>query len=174
MRNRTPVALGALLLALAALPAPAAESSAAVAAAPHGLHLLGVELGAGAGAALVTVPASLALGSWLGTLSNDLVSAALPGLAILAFVPPVAVVLSALFAAEALGATGLRAWPALWATLGVHLAVLVAAVLLGASARNLGDAALLTAAEMALLPATATGMLHWTARPQVPLLEVRF
>src|SRR6185436_16991678 len=46
------------------------------------------EVAGGVAAAAVTVPASIYLGSWIGTQTNNLVAAALPSLGIAALVPP--------------------------------------------------------------------------------------
>lgn len=138
---------------------------------------LAIEFGAGAGAAAIAVPVTLLAASWVGTLSSSLVLAALPSFLLLAAIPPLAVTWAVWFASRAFTAHPGRFSPAIWATVGAHVLLVVGATLLGASAHELGDAALFTLAEAVALPAVAAGTLHLFApRPasSLPVLTVRF
>jgi hypothetical protein len=114
------------------------------------------ELAAGAGAAVVAVPATLALSAWVGSLSSDLLLSAGPALVLLVALPPLAVVGVERWVGEALVPGSARLQPAVWAALGVHVLAVVGAVLLGTSVRDLGDAALFTLVEALVLPAAVT------------------
>jgi len=140
--------------------APAATATAAVEHPP----VLVWQVGSGVVAAAVSTPTSLALGWWLSTLTgNDL--GALPALLVAAVVPPLVTTLAAWFTGS-WAAPGRFGWsPALWITTGVSVASLVAAGFLGFNANEPGEVALYTAASSVLLPATAVGVMHWTAAP---------
>ena len=129
------------------------------------LQLAALEFGAGAAAALVATPASLALSVWLGTLSNSLIWAALPAALAFVAIPPLAVVLAEWATANALLPGSARLSPTVWVSLGAQVLVLVGAILLGAHGANVGDAALLTLVEMLVLPGASTAMIHWTSPP---------
>lgn len=161
-------ASAALLLALAAdarAADPEAPSSDPALTAPaEARPVLLVQVGSGVVAAAVTVPASMALGAWVGTLSGSTLSA-LPALLIAAVVPPVAVTLSAWLTGNWGGPERFRLNPAIWVTTGVSVASMVAAGFLGLNANEPGRVALYTAAQAVLLPAAAVGTLQWTAAP---------
>lgn len=166
---------------LPALAAPPSFSFAAREEAPAagsiGFRDLAVELGAGAGAAVIAVPATLWVASWLGTLSPNLVLAALPSLLLLAAIPPLAVTWAIWFASGAFTARPGRFSPAIWATAGAHVLLVVGAALLGVAAHELGDAALFTLAEAIALPTVAAGTMRLSAprpSPSLPLLTIRF
>ncbi len=188
----SPAALAALLfVALPALASPSPRllpalvppsfSFAAREEAPATSSLafpdLAIELGAGAGAAVIAVPATLWLASWVGTLSPNLVLAALPSFLLLAAIPPLAVTWAVWFASGASTARPGRFSPAIWATAVAHVLLVVGATLLGVAAQELGDAALFTLAEAIALPAVAVGTMHLSAprrAPSLPLLTIRF
>ncbi len=162
------VALVLWLVSLS-IDAPAADPPAApaVVAAPAALDLadLGLRYGAGVAAGVVVVPLSLALGTWLGTTSSNLVAAALPALLVVLILPPVAMTLGPWWAGNRLEEGSARLRPALWVAAGVHLAVFVAALLLGASSRDLGEGALVVGADALLVPLAVTATMHWTRPP---------
>src|SRR5438105_588012 len=54
----------------------------------------GIQFGAGALAAVISVPASFYLGTALGSLSNDLIGAAIPTLLCIGLLPPLAITLT--------------------------------------------------------------------------------
>jgi hypothetical protein len=118
----------------------------------------------GAGATVVAVPAGLLLGSLLGTLSNNLVLAALPGLVLFAVLPPLAVTLAEWLVGNH-WAPGTAAFqPALWVAVGVHLAAMVVAIGLGVSSQSLTAVCLFTLAEALLLPGAVTLTMRLTGR----------
>lgn len=116
------------------------------------------------GAALVAVPGSLALGTWLGSLSPNLYAAALPALLLVATLPPLAVTGSTYWVGEA-AAPGKRKWlPALLVTTGLHLATLGVVLATGTSMGNMQHFGNLVALETLMLPTGATLAAHWTRR----------
>jgi hypothetical protein len=125
--------------------------------------------GAGVAAAAVSVPASIALGSWAGTLTNSLPLAGLGGLLIATLLPPSAVTFAAWLAGNLGGPERFRWSPALWVAAGVSVASFVAAGLLGLNANEGGSVAVYTAVQAVLLPAAAVGAMQLTAAPPQPL-----
>ncbi|WP_224240669.1 serine hydrolase domain-containing protein [Hyalangium gracile] len=96
---------------------------------------------------------SLRVGMGVGALGTSTVLAALPALLLVVVLPPVAVVGANSWQVRRLGAGSTRWGAALGVALGLQVLVLVGAILVGASARRLGDVALLIAVEAAVLPA---------------------
>lgn len=127
--------------------------------------LLAGEVGAGAVAALLSVPATLWTATWLGGLSSNLFLAAVPPLVLLAVVPPLAVTLAEVLVGNALAPGQARFSPAFWVTLGTHVLAVAAGVALGLSTQRFGDVALFTLAEAVLLPTAATLTVN-TGAPQ--------
>jgi len=123
-----------------------------------GPALLGTQFGAGAAAAVVTVPLTLWGASAVGSLSNDLLGAALPSLVMLLVLPPLAVTVTEFFVGQALGANP-RLWSAFFVTLGTQVVAIAGGVLLGLWAGNPTHVALFTVGEAILLPSAATLML---------------
>src|SRR5689334_24531936 len=86
-RGVSPAVALALVLWMVPMTARAAPESArllpAGMMAEQPLKWMALELGTGAGAAVVAVPATLALSAWVGSLSSDLVLAAAPAMVLL-------------------------------------------------------------------------------------------
>ncbi len=131
---------------------------------PSAVTLLGI----GAGAAAVAAPASVALGVWVGTLSRSLVLAALPALGVVALLPPLAVTFAMFYAAERLQPGSGRISPGVFVAAGVQVALLVGAILLGAQAQDLGDAALFSLAQVVALPWAVYPFVSSTSSPVPP------
>jgi hypothetical protein len=130
-----------------------------------------LELGTGAGAAVVVVPATLALSAWVGSLSSDLVLAAAPAMVLLLALPPLAVTGAQWLVGNALQPGSVRFQPAVWVALGVHVLAVTGAVLLGATVDDLGDAALFTLVEALVLPTAVTLTMRATAPVPPPTLS---
>lgn len=139
-------------------------------AAWSGPKLLGVQFAAGAATAALTVPLTLWGASAVGSLSNNLFGAALPALAMLWVLPPLAVTLVEVLVGNALGADS-KLFPALWAALGTQLVAIVGAVLLGLYAGNPTHMALFTLGEAILLPGAATLVLGLSSQSATPNLS---
>jgi hypothetical protein len=161
------VAVVALLLPLSGramdLKAPPTDAATAheVMAADVPPSLAG-QLLAGAGAAAFALPGTLALTTWMGTGSNQLLTAALPSLILLFALPPIAVN-GVVWYASNLGRTGsnYRFWPSFWATLATHALVTVGAIMLGANATSPGSIAPYLLVDAALMPAASAGTMRW-------------
>jgi hypothetical protein len=113
-------------------------------------------------AAGVGAPLALLAGRWVGTLAANTVLAALPALLLVAVLPPLAVV-GAAVRLGGLGPRPRRVGLAVGVAIGAQVLVLVGAVWLGASARRLGDTALLTLVEAGVLPTAVTWVLRRAA-----------
>jgi hypothetical protein len=138
-------------------------------ASPSGEQPWTIQFLAGAGATVVAVPAGLYLGTLLGSLTNNLVLAALPPLLLFAALPPLAVTWAEWLVGN-LGAEGrARFQPALWVALGVHVLAIVGAVAFGVSTLSFGTVAVLTLAEALLLPAAVTLTMRLTPGPPTAL-----
>jgi hypothetical protein len=129
---------------------------------------MALELAAGAGAAVVSVPAALALSAWVGSLSSNLVLAAAPALLLVVALPPLAVAGAEWFVGNLLQPGSVRFQPAVWVALGVHVLAVTGAVLLGATVHDLGNAALFTLAEVVLLPVAVTATMRATSPAPPP------
>lgn len=116
---------------------------------------LGSQLLVGAAAAAVSVPASMFLASWYGTMPRNLYAALVPTTLFFLVAPPLAVVGAEWLLAKRTGAE-MRFVPTWLVTTGLHLGAMLGAIALGASTRDLGQAALFTALEVVLLPTAAT------------------
>lgn len=163
------LSLGLLLLAPATSKAapesarllpPAAEAGGV---ADNPMRWMALELASGAGAALVAVPATLALSAWVGSLSHELGMAAAPAMLLLLALPPLVVTGVQWAVGNWLRPGSARLQPAVWVSLGVHALVVTGAVLLGATVHNLGDAALFTLVEVLLLPTASALTMRATA-----------
>jgi hypothetical protein len=130
--------------------------------------LLGAEAGAGAGAALLATPVALWGAAGLGTLSNNLVLAAVPAVLLLAALPPLAVTLVELLVGNALAPGLARFQPAFWVALGTHVLAIAGGIALGLSVQRFGDVALFTLAEAVLLPVATTLTLNTGTRSAPP------
>ncbi len=134
------------------------------------LRWMALELATGAGAAVVAVPATLALSAWVGSLSSNLVLAAAPAMVLLLALPPLAVTGAQWLLGNALGPGSVRFQPAVWVALGVHVLAVTGAVLLGGTVDRLGDAALFTLVEALVLPTAVTLTMRATAPVPPPTL----
>lgn len=156
------------------LPAADAHSEATGVEAPSaswsGPKLLGIQFGAGAAAAAITVPLTLWGASAVGTLSNNLFGAALPSLLMLWVLPPLAVTLAEVLVGNLFGA-GAKLFPALWAALGTQLVAIVGGVLLGLYSGNPTHVALFTLGEAILLPTATTLVLAFSEQSATPPLS---
>jgi hypothetical protein len=139
--------------------------------AEHPVRWMALELGTGAGAAVVAVPATLALSAWVGSLSSNLVLAAAPAMVLLLALPPLAVTGAQWLVGNALQPGSVRFQPAVWVALGVHVLAVTGAVLLGATVDDLGDAALFTLVEALVLPTAVTLTMRATAPVPPPTLS---
>jgi hypothetical protein len=135
------------------------------------MRWMALELATGAGAAVVAVPATLALSAWVGSLSSNLVLAAAPAMVLLLALPPLAVAGAQWLVGNALHAGSARFQPAVWVALGVHVLAVTGAVLLGATVDRLGDAALFTLVEALVLPTAVTLTMRATAPVPPPTLS---
>lgn len=158
---RRAAALAAALSAASVLAAAPPASGVSKNAGERPTLLL--QSGAGVTAAAVSVPVSIALGAWVGTLTNSLPVAALAGLIVATLLPPPAVTFAAWLAGNWGGPERFSWSPALWVAAGVSVASFVAAGFLGLNANEGGSIALYTAVEALLLPAAAVGTMHLTA-----------
>ncbi|QRN97946.1 hypothetical protein JRI60_02365 [Archangium violaceum] len=129
---------------------------------------MALELATGAGAAVVSVPATLALSAWVGSLSSNLVLAAAPAMLLLVALPPLAVAGAQWFVGNLLQPGSVRLQPAVWVALGVHVLAVTGAVLLGATVHDLGNAALFTLVEAVLLPTAVTLTMRATSPAPLP------
>jgi hypothetical protein len=131
------------------------------------LRWMALELAAGAGAAVVAVPATLALSAWVGSLSSNLVLAGAPALVLLLMLPPLAVTGAQWLVGNLLQPGSVSLQPALWVGLGVHVLAVAGAIALGATVDRLGDAALFTLVEALVLP-TAVALTLRATSPAAP------
>ncbi len=129
------------------------------------LRLAATEYLVGLGAAAVTVPLSLALGTYLGSLSNNLVGAALPSLLIFTLVPSFVVTGAEVVAGNMLIPGVASMHPAIWPALATSIASIAAGAVSGVSVRNALSFSLFSLAVSAVLPAGVTLVLHAT-RPR--------
>ncbi|WNG41229.1 hypothetical protein F0U61_51710 [Archangium violaceum] len=135
------------------------------------MRWMALELATGAGAAVVAVPATLALSAWVGSLSSNLVMAAAPAMVLLLALPPLAVAGAQWLVGNRLHPGSARFQPAVWVALGAHMLAVTGAVLLGATVDDLGDAALFTLVEALVLPAAVTLTMRATAPVPPPTLS---
>ncbi|AKI98491.1 hypothetical protein ATI61_122110 [Archangium gephyra] len=176
-RGVSPGVVWALALVLWMVPMTARAAPESARLLPAGLMTdnpvkwTALELGTGAGAAVVAVPATLALSAWVGSLSSDLVLAAAPAMVLLLVVPPLAVTGAQWLVGNALQPGSVRFQPAVWVALGVHVLAVTGAVLLGATVDDLGDAALFTLVEALVLPTAVTLTMRATAPVPPPTLS---
>jgi hypothetical protein len=138
-----------------------AKSGAKITEAPRSAVLL--QLGAGTVAGLIAIPAFGALGSWIGTLSSNLLAAALPALLVFGALPPLAITAAILFAGNWSGARGLHWNPALWVALGTHVAAIVVAAMLGVFVFDFATMAIFTLIDSVATAGATTWMMNWSA-----------
>lgn len=154
-------------------PAPSAASVASKPDQPSPFKLTALQLASGAGAAVVTVPASVALSVWFGSLSNSLVWAALPAVISFVALPPLAVTFAAWWVGNHLLPASASLSPAIWTTLGTQLLVFTVAIALGVHGANLVDLVFLTLVEAVVLPGVSVATMHLSSPRRPGALESR-
>lgn len=137
--------------------------SSSESASDSGFKLNVLQLGAGFGAGVVSVPASLALSMWVGSLSSNLLLAALPAVAIFVALPALAVTFAEWAVGNRLSEGSARLSPAVWAAVGVQVLVMAGAMLMGVHGQNLVDVGLLTLVDAALLSGSVFGVMKLTS-----------
>jgi hypothetical protein len=126
-----------------------------------------LEFSTGALVGLVVVPATLALGTLLGSLPSNLIVAALPPVLLLAALPPLAISSSQGLIANWF-LPGSASWhPAVWAALAAHVAVMVPAVLLGVSTHNLAAVTVFALVDVTMVSAASTALMMLSAPQEV-------
>lgn len=135
-------------------------------------QIVGGEYLAGATAGFIVVPPMLLLGQKLGTLSSNLVAAALPPILLMAVVPPLAVTGAEFLVGRKL-APGTRFHPAIWGAVGMNVLVVVIGSLTGAWAGDGLSLGLFTLGEALLMPVAVTAIMQVTRRrpPKNPALS---
>jgi hypothetical protein len=114
-----------------------------------------VSRSAGSAVAIVAVPASLYLGEVLGSLSNDLLGAAIPVLLSIGLIPPIAITAITVLVGNSGGGGRYRWWPTFLATLIINGASLAIAQPLGLSTLYFGRVIIYTLAQAVLQPGVA-------------------
>jgi hypothetical protein len=142
--------------------------SAHAAEAPDPLRVAGVEAMAGVGAAALTVPSTLALGSYIGSHTSSVTAALVPSLLLLAIVPPAAVTAAEWAAGRYVARSRPRPHPALWAAFGVNLVAIVVGSLAGVSTRDPVGFELFSLVDSLAMPLATTLVLHATDRARRP------
>jgi len=147
------------------LPNPEVLDSGAAASTPAALSLtkaprapprVTAQLLTGVGATVVSVPAGLMIGSWIGGLSNNLAIAAVPSLLFFLLLPPLAVTWTEWLTGNLIEPGSVTAQPAFWVALGAHLLASVGGIAFGVWSFNFGSLAVLTLIEALVLPAAVT------------------
>ncbi|MDC0712278.1 serine hydrolase [Stigmatella sp. ncwal1] len=116
----------------------------------------GFPFGVGLGTALGVGPLALWAGVWVGAGSLNTVRAALPALLLVLALPPLAVAVMEAWASRRQGLGPVRTGRALGLAFGTQVGILGGAIGVHASARRLGDAALLVLVQAVLLPGVVT------------------
>jgi hypothetical protein len=124
------------------------------------LRLAATEYLAGGVAAAITVPLTLALGTWLGSLSNDLVGAALPPLLLFTIVPAFAVTGAEVVAGNMLVPGVASIHPAIWPALATTIVSIAIGSVAGVSLRNAASFSVFSLVVSLVLPAGVTAVLH--------------
>jgi CubicO group peptidase (beta-lactamase class C family) len=106
------------------------------------------------------------VGMWVGSLASSTLAAVLPALLVVVMLPPLAVVGAAARPGRPLAPGSTRVWRALAGALAVQLLVVVGAIAVGASARRLGDVALLTLVDALVLSAVVTPLIRRSSVPR--------
>ncbi len=114
------------------------------------------QAGAGVGAALISVPASLYFASWLGSLTNQVYVGLIPSLLLVGIVPSLAVAWVVTLVGNWKSPGTYRFWPTFAVTLLVNVAALVVGGFAGLSVGVAGRVLLFTLAEAIVLPSAAT------------------
>ena len=120
----------------------------------------GVQFGLGAVAGVVAVPASIYLGAWLGSLSNNLIGGALPSLLCFGLIPPVVVSLVTWLVGNFNEGGTFRLWPSLLVTLVINGAAMAIAGVFGVSFLEAGAVMILALVDGIVLSAASTGTMR--------------
>lgn len=148
-------------------PAPSTSPSAAALAentAPKWWLQGGVAFGAG----VVSVPVSLWLAGVVGSLSNNLVAAALPALLVMGLIPPLAVTLAIHLIGDAFQPGQQRWWPTALTTLAIHALVLVVGGFAGATIAVFSRLIVLSVIDAALMAAGGTAVARLSLKDPPP------
>lgn len=135
---------------------PAAVASPALTPADPERPLWLYQAGAGVGAALISVPASLYFSAWLGTLTNNVYAALVPSLLVMAIVPSFAVAFVVTLVGNWASPGTYRFWPTFGVTALVNILALVVGGFAGLSVGVAARVVLFTIAEAIVLPSAAT------------------
>jgi hypothetical protein len=128
-------------------------------------EVAGAEVSAGFGAALITVPAMLKTGEAIGRTSSDYLAATLPGILLLAVVPPLAVTASEWGVGRGMRGRGVvRFHPAVWAAFGVNLVAVIAGAATGVNASDPMSASIFTIVDGMAMSLSTMLVLHYTQR----------
>jgi hypothetical protein len=115
----------------------------------------GYQYAAGAAVAIVAVPTSIYLGSWLGSLSNDLYASAIPVLLSIGLIPPLAITAITVLVGNWNTKGRYRWWPAFLATMVINGGSLAIAAWGGLSQLIVGRVIVYTLAQAVLQPGAA-------------------
>ena len=115
-----------------------------------------LQSGAGVGAALISVPGSLYLASWLGSLTNNVYAALVPSVLLMAVLPSFAVALAVTLVGNWVSPGTYRFWPTFGITALVNIVALVIGGFTGLSVGVAARVVVFTLAEAIVLPGAAT------------------
>jgi hypothetical protein len=128
----------------------------------------GYQFGAGAVAAVIFVPGSLYLGSWLGNLSNNLIGAAIPTLLCIGLIPPLAITLAEWLAGNWNTPGRYRFWPSFLVNLVVNGVSLAVAANWGLSIAVVERVVLYTIVQAVVQPAGTTLLMRTFPKEEAP------
>ncbi len=114
----------------------------------------------GAAAAVIFVPVSLYLGQTLGSLSNNLIGAAIPTLLCIGLIPPIAITVSMWLTGRREGGNRYRFWPSFFVNLLVNGVSLAIAAQFGLSVGVLPRVVLYTIVQAIIQPAGTTMLMR--------------
>lgn len=157
MADDAPLASGAKLLPLAKTEGPVAEGT------PKYVPHLGVTFVA----AFVSIPTGFAVSNLLGTLSNNLIWAALPGLVAMTFIAPTITTLVSWLYGNWHASDGFKPfgfWLPWLSSLGVHIVSMVIAGFLGATIGVPATLFVMGAIEGLVMSGAVVGTMHLTER----------
>jgi hypothetical protein len=128
----------------------------------------GYQFGAGAVAAVIFVPGSLYLGSWLGNLSNNLIGAAIPTLLCIGLIPPLAITIAEWLAGNWNTPGRYRFWPSFLVNLVVNGVSLAVAANWGLSIAVVERVVLYTIVQAVVQPAGTTLLMRAWPKEEAP------
>ncbi len=118
------------------------------------------QLAAGVAGTLISAPASLAIGTFLGSVSNNLYLSLVPALLFTAFIPALVVSAAVWLEGDQEAPGRYRWWTSFVASSLVNIALLVVAGFLGMSVTVFGGAAALCLAQTVILPLVSVGTMR--------------